>query len=93
MVVGAQSFTLSIPGAASLKERRSVVRSLKHRLRRAHNVAVTETGPQDRVDHCELVVVTVGGGRAQVDAVLDRVDTFVVADGRVVVGPVHRELF
>lgn len=93
MVVGAQTFTLSIPGATSLKERRSVVRSLKHRLRRAHNVAVAETGLHDRITQCELTVVTVGGGRARVDSLLDRVDAFVVADGRVVVGPVRRELF
>ena len=70
-----------------------MIRSLKDRLRRTLNVAVAETGSRDRIRACELTVVTLGDGRAQVDSILDRADAFVVADGRVVVGPVHRELF
>lgn len=93
MVVGVQSFTLSIPGATSLKARRSVVKSLKDRLRGRFNVAVSETGLQEVVGRCELTVVTVGDGRARVDSLLDRVDAFVAAEPRVVVGPVRRELF
>ncbi|MCA9299635.1 MAG: DUF503 family protein, partial [Phycisphaerales bacterium] len=38
VVVGVQSFELSIPGAGSLKAKRSVVKSLKDRLRRRFNV-------------------------------------------------------
>ncbi|MEK9505990.1 DUF503 domain-containing protein [Gaopeijia maritima] len=91
--MGVQSFTLSIPGATSLKARRSVVKSLKDRLRSRFNVAVSETGLQEAVGRCELTVVTVGDGRARVDSVLDHVDAFVAAEPRVVVGPVRRELF
>lgn len=93
MVVGVQSFSLSIPGATSRKARRSVVKSLKDRLRARFNVAVAETGLQEVVNRCELTVATVGDGRSQVDSTLDRIDSFVASEPRVVVGPVRRELF
>ena len=91
MVVGVQSFTLSIPGATSLKAKRSVVRSLKDRLRGRFNVSVAETGMQDRPDRAVLTVATVAGTRALADSLLDRIDTFVESEPRVVIGPVRRD--
>lgn len=92
MVVGVQTFVLEIPGADSLKAKRSVIKSLKDRLRARHNVSVAETGLQDHRGRAELTVATVAGSRALADAVLDAVDAFVAAEPRVVVGPVRREL-
>ena len=92
MVVGVQRFTLAIPGASSLKDKRAVLRSLKDRLRQRFNVSVAETGFQDRPGRAELTVATVAGTRALADALLDRVDAFVESEPRVVMGPVKREL-
>jgi uncharacterized protein YlxP (DUF503 family) len=92
MVVGVQTFELGIPGASSLKAKRSVLRSLKDRLRSKYNVAVAETGLQGVHHRAEVTVATVAGTRALADALLDRVDAFVASEPRVVVGPVRREL-
>lgn len=93
VVIGFQTFELGIPGAASLKAKRSVIRSLKDRLRGRFNVALAETGLHDVHDRAEIGVVTLGASRALVDTTLDRVDAFVASEPRVVVGPVRRELF
>lgn len=92
MIVGVQTFELRIPGCASLKEKRSVVLSLKERLRGRFNVSVAETGLQDRPDAARLTVAVVSANRGHADTLLDRVDAFVEADGRAVLGPVRREL-
>ena len=93
MIVGVQSFRLAIPGATSLKAKRSVIRSLKDRLRRRFNVSVAETGLQDRPDRAEITVATVAGTRALADSLLDRLDAFVESDPRIVVGPVQRDFY
>lgn len=92
MVVGVQAFELAIPGAGSLKAKRSVVKSLKDRLRRRFNVSVAETALHDRHDRAELTVAVVADGRGRADGILDKVDAFVAEDPRVVMGPVRREL-
>jgi uncharacterized protein YlxP (DUF503 family) len=93
VVVGVQTFSLSVPGASSLKAKRSVVQSLKERLRRRFNLSVAETGLQDVPGSAELTVAVVAASRSQADALLDRADAFVVAEPRVVLGPVRRELY
>mgnify|MGYP001824050229 CR=1 FL=1 len=93
MVVGVQTFTLSVPGASSLKAKRSVVKSLKDRLHRRFNVSVAETGLQDTPGRAELTVAVVAGSRSHADALLDRADAFVAAEPRVVLGPVRRDIY
>lgn len=93
MIVAVQSFSLELPGCRSLKEKRMVVRSLKDRIRQRFNVSVAETGAQDRWGSAELTVALVSHDRGQADQLLDRLDAFVEQDGRVVLGPVRRELF
>jgi hypothetical protein len=92
MVVGVQTFTLSLPGCGSLKEKRMVVKSLKDRIRNRFNVSVAETGSQDFRARAELTVAAVCSDRGRADQILDRVDRFVLDDGRALVSGVRREL-
>ena len=62
MVVASQTWQLSLPGCASLKEKRSVVRSLKDRLRGRFQLSVAETGLQDVHGQAELSVALVAVG-------------------------------
>ena len=59
MVVGVLSLELSLPGCSSLKEKRSVIRSIKDRLRHRYNVSVAETAYQDVKTRAELTVALV----------------------------------
>lgn len=69
MFVGAALIELIIPGAASLKDKRQVVKGFKDRLRSRHGMAVAEVGAQDQWQRAVVLVSTVGQtqGRVQED--------------------------
>ena len=77
MVIGVRSFELHLAGAHSLKDKRSVLKSLKDRLHNEFNVSVAETGKHDAWQSAELTVCVVSGDRRHADSVLDAVDRFV----------------
>ena len=80
VVVTVSTWDLLLPGAASLKEKRSVVRSLKDRLGRM-NVSVVESGLQDQRNRAVLSVAFLAAHNSQADSVLASVDRL-VADAR-----------
>lgn len=77
MVIGVRSWELHVPGAHSLKEKRSVLKSLKDRLHNEFNVSVAETGRHDVWQSAELTACLVAVDRRQAEAVLESVDRFV----------------
>lgn len=74
------TWELLLPGSASLKEKRSVVRSIKDRLGRM-NVSVAESGLQDQRSRARLSVAFLAAHSAQADSILASVDRL-VADAR-----------
>lgn len=93
MIVGVLSWQLSLPGCRSLKEKRSVVRSLKERLKHRFNVSVAETGHQDVWNRAEITVAMVAADRRFAESVLDKLDYFVAGNGRAIVLDTFRELY
>ncbi|HEX8273159.1 MAG TPA: DUF503 domain-containing protein [Longimicrobiaceae bacterium] len=77
MVVGLVVWELHLPGCASLKEKRQVVKSLKDRLHNRFNVSVAETGHQDAHQRAELAACLVSGDRRHAQSVLSSVDRMV----------------
>jgi uncharacterized protein YlxP (DUF503 family) len=77
MVIGVRSFELHLAGAHSLKEKRSVIKSLKDRLHNEFNVSVAETGRHDVWQSAEITVCLVAGDRRHAECVLEAVDRFV----------------
>ena len=77
MVVASQTWHLSLPGCASLKEKRSVVRSLKDRLRNRFNLSVAETDQQDVLTRAEISVALVATDRRFAETVLDKANHLV----------------
>jgi len=77
VVIGVRSFELHLAGAHSLKDKRSVLKSLKDRLHNEFNVSVAETGKHDAWRSAELTVCVVSRDRRHADSVLDAVDRFV----------------
>ncbi len=92
VVVGVIRWELRLPGCASLKEKRQVLRSLKDRLRHRFRVSVAETDHQDTWTSAELAAAVIAADVAFVQSVLDRLDDFVGAHRRVLVSSRHREL-
>ncbi len=77
MVIGVRSFELHIVSAHSLKDKRSVIKSLKDRLHNEFNVSVAETGDHDAWQTAELTVCVVSAERRHAESVLTAVDHFV----------------
>lgn len=86
MVVTVSTWDLLIPGSASLKEKRAVLRSLKDRLGKM-NVSVAESGLQDVRNRGRITVAFLAAHPAQADSILASVDRLMDgARGAVVVG-------
>lgn len=73
MIVGVLQAELRIDWARSLKDKRSVARSLKDRLHREHQVSVAEVEAQEIHNTLVLGIAAAGSSTAQVLATLDTV--------------------
>jgi uncharacterized protein YlxP (DUF503 family) len=68
---------LRIPDAGSLKDKRSVVRTILDGARRRYGVSAAETGHTDLHGRAELGFAVVSGSAGQCTEVLDAVERFV----------------
>ena len=92
MVVGVLQFELLIPWAESLKDKRSVVRSLKDRLHRQHLVSIAEVGTQDILNVATLGLAVVSESGAHAASVLDRIEAKLRGMTDAELGDTHREI-
>ena len=93
MVVASMTWELSLPGCASLKEKRSVIRSLRDRLRDKFNVSVSETGLQDVHTRAQISIALVASDGHLAESMLDKADRFVEANADAIIVSVRREVY
>ena len=79
MTVGVARLGLYLEGSTSLKDKRSVVRSLTQRLRDKFNVAVAEVADLDDMRAATIAVVCVSNSAPHADGMLQTVISFVEA--------------
>ncbi len=72
MVVGVLRLTLYVHGAASLKDKRQVVRKVTDRLRSRFNVSVAEVGDNDVWQRAVIGIAAVANDHSFVNEVLDK---------------------
>lgn len=82
MIVGVAVWQLHLPGCSSLKEKRSVVKSLKQRLHNEFNVSVAETAKQDDPRNCELAACVMATDQPHANSVLSSADRLVEQEYR-----------
>jgi uncharacterized protein YlxP (DUF503 family) len=73
MFVGVLRLTFHIPHARSLKEKRSVVRRFRDRVRARFDVSIAEVGAQDLHQRAVFGVSVVSADAAVCDSVLEQV--------------------
>jgi uncharacterized protein YlxP (DUF503 family) len=73
MVVAVLKVVLSIPHAASLKDKRRVLKSVKDKLRNRYNVSVAEIGDQDIWQTARLGIAIVSNDSSYANGVISRV--------------------
>jgi uncharacterized protein YlxP (DUF503 family) len=73
MFVGVLRLTFHVPHARSLKDKRSVVRKFRDRVRSRFDVSVAEVGAQDKLQLAVFGVSVVSGDASVCDSVLEQV--------------------
>jgi len=93
MVVASLTWELSLPGCSSLKEKRSVIRSLRDQLREKFNVSVSETGLNDVHTRAELTIALVATDGTFAESVFQKADQLVESHGGASIVRVRREIY
>jgi uncharacterized protein len=91
MIIGVITWELEIFGCQSLKEKRSVVKSLKDRLHDRFNISVAETAHQDVWQRTELTACVVAGERKIAESVLQSADQLVASEARARIIQTYRQ--
>lgn len=71
LYIGVLQFTLEIAWAESLKDKRSVIKSLKDRLRRSFNVSIAEIEDLDDATIATLGAVVAGSDIPHLNSTMD----------------------
>ena len=77
MRVGILTVRLEVSWSRSLKDKRSVLVSLRDRIRQRFNVSVIESGLQDNCRMIELSVAAIALSPAYADEILEAVNRFI----------------
>ena len=93
MQVGVMTVSMHLPGVASLKDKRHIVKSVIGRLQSRFNVSVSEVEHQDSKTLAVLGIAVVSNDAVFVDQQLDSILQFMRNDGRFYLGQVEREVF
>lgn len=92
MVIGVCTVVLHIPGAASLKDKRRAVKSLKDRLHNAFNLSVAEVDDLDLWQRATLGLAAVSNDAKHCDEVLAAAVDFIRRDNNVELLDYHTEM-
>jgi uncharacterized protein YlxP (DUF503 family) len=93
MIIGVMTANLHLQGTASLKEKRSIIKSLMGRLKSRFNISISEVEHNDSKIMAVIGVAIVGNDTSFINSQLDAVANFMRNDGRFYLSGVERETF
>ncbi|MBT4033835.1 MAG: DUF503 domain-containing protein [Candidatus Marinimicrobia bacterium] len=77
LLTGILQIELHLPAAQSLKQKRSVIKSLKDRLRSRYNVSVSEFDHLDKWQHASVAVAMLSTDRSYLDSRFQSIARFI----------------
>jgi len=92
MFIGILQVSFEIPDSFSIKHKRSVVSSLKQRLRNTFNVSVAETTNLNNINTGGLSVVFVSSDKQYAHKVMSKIISFFERDKRIVMVDISTEV-
>ena len=92
MIVAVALYELHIEYAASLKDKRSVVKSLRDKLRHRFEISAAEVGLQDVLQRGQIGISFVTSSRPTAQSLMDKVQDFVESNTDAVVSGWTSEL-
>ncbi len=93
MIAGLLKARLHMQGVKSLKEKRSIVKSLIGRLKSRFNISIAEVDHQDNKTSAVIAVAMVSNEVRYIDQQFDTIIDFMRKDGRFYLGQIERETF
>lgn len=90
MVVGVCQVDLLIPGNASLKGKRKVLRKIIDRVKNRYNISISEIADNDLWQRSQLGLSVVGNDSRHINSSLDKIINFI--DGMNVAEIIHSEI-
>lgn len=91
--MGIMRLEIRLHGAGSLKEKRSVVRSLLGRLRNRFSVSAAEVDCQDIWQRAAIGVTMVAADRNQIETEFRRIEEFIEMNGLAELGERQTDIF
>lgn len=76
-ITGLLQLELHLPAAQSLKQKRSVIKSLKDRLRSRYNISVAEVGHMDKWQRATLAIAMVSNDRNHLESRFESISHFI----------------
>lgn len=80
LIVGLLTVDLYLPGCTSLKEKRSVIRSLKEKLSHKFNISIAEVAFMDKWQRARIGIAQVGNDQKYLRKSLDTVFAIIDAN-------------
>ena len=93
MIVGVMTAQLHMHGINSLKEKRSIVKSVVGRLKSRFNISIAEVDHQDEKRSAVIAIAIVANEAGFIDSQFESIVNFMRKDGRFYLGQVERETF
>ncbi len=93
MIVGVMTTKLHLQGIDSLKEKRSIVKSIIGRLKSRFNISIAEVDHQDNKTGAVIGIAIVSNDTRFINQQFDKIISFMQKDGRFYLGQVERETF
>ena len=93
MIIGVLKAQMHLHGITSLKQKRSIVKSVIGRLKARFNISIAEVDHNDNKTSSVLAVAIVSNDTQFIDKQLDAIITFMQNDGRFYLGQIERETF
>jgi uncharacterized protein YlxP (DUF503 family) len=93
MIVGVMTIQICMNGITSLKEKRSIIKSLINRLRNKFNISIAEIDHHDNKRAALIGLSLVSNDGRFINKQFDIIINFMQRDGRFYLGQIERETF
>lgn len=93
MIVGVLTAQMHLQGVASLKQKRSIIKSVTGRLKSRFNISISEVDHQDEKTSAVLGIAVVSNDTRFINQQFDSIIDFMRGDGRFYLGKIERETF
>lgn len=93
MIVGVLTVELHLHGLTSLKQKRSIIKSLLGRMRNKFNISAAEVYRQDNKQLAVIGISIVSNETRYINQQFDKMVNFMERDGRFYMGTIERETF